>query len=91
MQMIEIKEEKREDTVLIKVFTNLQYVVLVGLLIAQAVVGVNFYIGQFIYLGVNIIAVVRNFVLRRPVPDKVKDCACFAVTVGLILFNYFLS
>lgn len=90
MQNIAIIEEKKTDTLMVKVFTNLQYLVLVGLLVGQSVVGVNFYIGQFIYLAVNLIAVVRNFVLNRPTPDKVKDAACLGVTIGLILFNYFL-
>lgn len=90
MQNITIIEEKKEDTLFIKIFTNLQYLVLVGLLVGQSIVGVNFYIGQFIYFAVNLIAVVRNFVLCRPTPDKVKDAACLGVTIGLILFNYFL-
>lgn len=91
MQMTEIRETKKEDSKMVVVFTNLQYLVLIGLLVAQSVVGANFYIGQFIYLGANIIAVVRNFVLHRPLPDKVKDCSCLGVTIGLILFNLFLS
>lgn len=91
MQMTKIRETKKEDSKMIVVFINLQYLVLIGLLVAQSVVGANFYIGQFIYLGANIIAVVRNFVLHRPLPDKVKDCSCLGVTIGLILFNFFLS
>lgn len=90
MQNVTIIEEKKTDTPMVKFFTNLQYLVLVGLLVGQSVVGVNFYIGQFIYLAVNGIACVRNFVLHRPTPDKVKDFACLGVTIGLILFNYFL-
>ena len=91
MQMTEFRETKKEDSKVTIVFTNLQYLTLIGLLVAQSVVGVNFYIGQFVYLGANLIAVTRNFVLHRPVPDKVKDCCCLGVTVGLILFNFFLS
>lgn len=91
MQTTEIRETKKEDSKVTIVFTNLQYLTLIGLLVAQSVVGVNFYIGQFVYLGANLIAVTRNFVLHRPVPDKVKDCSCLGVTIGLILFNFFLS
>lgn len=90
MQNVTIIEEKKEETLAVKIFVNLQYLVLVGLLVGQSVVGVNFYIGQFIYLAVNGISCVRNFVLHRPTPDKVKDFACLGVTIGLILFNYFL-
>ena len=74
-----------------KFFENLQFVVLIGLIVAQCVVGNNFYLGQFIYLGCNTISVARNFALDRPLADKVKDCACFGITLGLILFNYFLK
>ena len=74
-----------------KFFENLQFVVLIGLIVAQCVVGNNFYLGQFIYLGCNTISVIRNFALDRPLADKVKDCACFGITLGLILFNYFLK
>lgn len=88
--MMVFEENKREDSLFIKVFTNLQYLVLFGLLVGQCVVGVNFYMGQFIYLAVNTLAVVRCFVLGRPVPDKVKDFACAGVTLGLILFRYYM-
>lgn len=74
-----------------KFFENLQFVVLIGLIVAQCLVGSNFYLGQFIYLGCNTISVARNFALDRPLADKVKDCACFGITLGLILFNYFLK
>ena len=90
MQITEITKEKRNDSTVTKVFVNLQYLTLIGLLVAQSVVGVNFYIGQFVYLTANLIAVTRNFVLRRPIPDKVKDCSCLGVTIGLILFKFFL-
>lgn len=72
-----------------KFFENLQFVVLIGLIVAQCVVGENFYLGQGIYLGCNTISAIRCFVLKRPMADKVKDCACFAITLGLILFNFF--
>ena len=59
MQMTEIRETRKEDSKVTIVFTNLQYLVLIGLLVAQSV-------------------------------DKVKDCSCLGVTIGLILFNFFL-
>lgn len=71
-----------------KIFENLQFVVLVGLILGQCTVGENFYLGQFIYLTCNIISTTRNFVLKRAVADKVKDCACLGITLGLIAFNY---
>jgi len=72
-------------------FENLQYVVLALLIIGQCTVGANFYLGQFVYLLANCTAVIRNFKLRRPAADKVKDCACLAITIGLIIFNLFIK
>lgn len=70
-------------------FVNLQYVVLILLIIGQCTVGVNFYIGQIIYLIANAISVSRCFLLNRPTPDKIKDCSCLGITVGLIIFKIF--
>lgn len=69
---------------------NLQYFTLIGLILAQSVVGSNFYVGQTIYLIANTVATFRSFALNRPIADKVKDCACLGITIGLILFKYFL-
>lgn len=74
-----------------KIFENLHYVTLISLIVAQCVVSSNFYVGQGIYLLANVIATSRNFALDRPVPDKIKDCACLGITLGLIGFNYFLK
>lgn len=79
------KQKKREF------IENLQYVVLVALIVGQCTVGANFYLGQAVYLFANTVAVFRSFKLRRPAADKVKDCTCLAITVGLILFNLFLK
>lgn len=69
------------------VMENAQYVVLFSLIIAQCVVGKNFFLGQGIYLLANLISTVRCFVLKRPNADKIKDVACLAITLGLIIFN----
>lgn len=81
------KERKR--TMKKAFFENIQFVTLVLLIVAQCVVGSNFYVGQFIYLGANTIASTRDFVLNRSVADKVKDLSCLAITIGLIFFNFF--
>ena len=72
-----------------KFFENLQYVTLVLLIIGQCTVGSLFYVGQGIYLTANVISVVRCFALGRPVADKVKDCCCLAITVGLLVVKTF--
>lgn len=68
-----------------KIFTNLQYFILMGLIIAQCVIGKWYLVGQSIYLICNITSVIRCYVLKRPIADKVKDYACTAITFGLIL------
>lgn len=70
-----------------KVWENLQYIVLLLLMIGQGVVGNDFYVGQIVYLVANIIATTRSFVLSRPAADKVKDVCCLGLTVVLILFK----
>jgi hypothetical protein len=68
-----------------KIFENLCYVVLVGLIVAQCVIGKWYLIGQGLYLVCNLIQVTRDFALQRARADKVKDISCTAITIGLIL------
>lgn len=65
-------------------FVTLNYVVLGLLIVGQCTVGSNFMVGQCVYLAANVLAVTRNFVLDRPIADKVKECSCMAITIGLI-------
>lgn len=69
---------------MVKFFEVINYLVLMLLIAGQCVVGADWMIGQFIYLSANTISVVRCFVLKRPVADKVKDCSCMGITGGLI-------
>lgn len=80
MTQKEIKKMKRIE--------NLQYWVLVLLIVGQCTVGENFYIGQFVYLAANVISVSRSFALGRPAADKIKDVCCLAITMGLLAFNF---
>lgn len=66
---------------------NLQYLVLALLIVGQCTVSNNFWIGQTVYLIANLVSLSRCFLLNRPAADKVKDVACLAITLGLILFN----
>lgn len=68
-----------------KLFENLNYVVLMGLIVAQCVIGKWYLVGQGIYLFCNVISVTRSIVLKRPKADKIKDFSCTAITIGLIL------
>jgi hypothetical protein len=67
-----------------KIVENLQYIVLILLIVAQCTVGPWFLLGQSLYLAANVISVARSFYLERPTADKTKDCACLAITLGII-------
>lgn len=73
---------------MVKAIENLQFITLILLIIGQCVVGANFWIGQSVYLLANAISVFRCFALKRPTADKVKDCVCTGVTIGLMGFAY---
>ena len=72
---------------MIKKFENLQYFILILLIAGQCVVGESFFIGQGIYFLANFLLVIRTFVLRRPISDKVKDVAMLGITAGLIIMK----
>jgi len=74
-----------------KKIEDLQYLVLVLLIVGQCTVGANFWIGQCVYLLANVISVYRCFVLQRPAADKVKDICCLAITIGLLIFNLLIK
>lgn len=67
-----------------KVWKELNYLVLIALIVGQVVVKADFFIGQLVYLGANILSFVRCFVLQRPVADKIKDGCMLGITCGLI-------
>ena len=67
-----------------KFFEFVGYIVLIALIVGQCTVGSNFMIGQSIYLFANFCAVIRTFILKRPMADKIKECTCMAITMGLI-------
>lgn len=66
---------------------RMQYVVL-GLTIAgQVCIGVNYFLGQGLWLVANGITVCRNFKMHRPKADKVQGWFMLALTFGLIATN----
>ena len=67
-----------------KFFETLNYLILILVLVGQSTLGCSFYIGQGLFLIANALSVSRCWVLKRPRADKVRDCACLAVTIGLI-------
>lgn len=70
-------------------FENLQLLGLALTIIGQCLVGIWFLVGQVLWLLANTIAVARNFVLKRPLADKIKDVVLTAITLSLIILNVF--
>lgn len=66
------------------IWENAQFFVLALTIAGQMFVGVAFFIGQGLWAVANIISVIRDFILRRPVADIVKDSAMTAITIALI-------
>ena len=73
---------------IIKFFETLNYFILILVLVGQATLGCSFYIGQGLFLIANTLSFTRCFILKRPRADKVRDCACLAVTIGLISIKF---
>lgn len=69
----------------VTVWENMQLLTLMGSICGQTTIGMSFLLGQSLFLAANIIALTRNFVLHRPVADKVKDGCLTALTLGLII------
>ena len=79
-----MKDEKQERRK-IDVVENMQYITLALTVVGQITVGSIFLLGQGCWLVANIIAVARDFILKRPTADKVKDAAMLGITVGLVI------
>lgn len=77
----------KANSKLLEFITQLQYLTLIMLVAGQIVTKQSFLVGQFIYLGANLISVFRCFALDRPKSDTVKDASCLGITVGLIILT----
>ena len=64
---------------------NAQLITLGLTILGQITVGASFFIGQSAWLIANVISVTRDFILHRPLADKVKDITLLAITTGLIV------
>ncbi len=73
------------ETRIEKIFKELNYLVLIALIVGQCVVKADFLIGQFVYLFANVLSFSRCFILNRPLADKIKDGCCLGITCGLII------
>ena len=73
-----------------KAWNNIGYLVMALLLVGQITVGWLFMLGQGAYLVGNVLNVIRDFKLKRPAADKVKNVCFTAITIGLIVI-YFIK
>ena len=60
------------------------YIVLALTILGQMFVGMDYLIGQGMWLIANIITVSRDFALDRPTSDKIKNVSMLALTIGLV-------
>ena len=63
------------------------YLTLAFCVIGQIAVGYVYLFAQFIYLSANLIGTIRDFALDLPKPNKVRDIAFTAITIGLIIIR----
>lgn len=71
----------------IAVWENLQLVCLFGTILGQVLVGGLYFAAQSVWLSCNVLALVRDFVLKRPMADKVKNAGLCGVTIALIVLR----
>lgn len=76
--------ESESRTLSRAIWENIQFFVLALTIAGQMFVGVAFFIGQGLWAVANIISIIRDFVLHRPVADIVKDSVMTAITIALI-------
>ena len=63
------------------------YLTLALCVIGQITVGYGYLFAQFVYLTANVISSIRDFSLNLPRPNKIKDIAFTAITIGLIVIR----
>lgn len=80
--MEEMPKSKKE-----LIWENLQVLVLALTIAGQALVGGLYLVAQCIWLIANVIAFSRNFILQRPLADKIKDGAMVGLTSALIILR----
>ena len=69
------------------VWENLQLVCLFGTILGQILVGGLYFAAQSVWLACNVLALVRDFALQRPLADKIKNAGLCGVTIALIVLR----
>lgn len=86
----EMTMNKEEKTTTTKVWENLQYIVLGLTIVGQVITNVPMWgvlAAQSVWLVSNLIATVRDFILKRPTADKVKNICLTGITIGLVILG----
>ena len=63
------------------------YITLALCVFGQIAVGYVYLIAQFMYFVANILGVTRDFALKLPNANKVKDICFTGITIGLIVIR----
>ena len=82
-----MKDQKQKKDTKTLVWENLQLACLFGTILGQILVGGLYFVAQSIWLACNVLALVRDFALHRPLADKIKNAGLCAVTVALIILR----
>lgn len=81
------KVKKSKSEIKEIVWENLAVLCLAGTIAGQVLVGGLYLVAQSVWLGCNILALIRDFVLHRPNGDKVKNAGLCGVTIALIVLR----
>lgn len=83
------KEDNKINVTPEKVWEGVAYVCLALTVAGQVFTTMNVLIAQIVWLISNILFVARDFALKRPVSDKVKDVAMLGLTIGIVIVLIF--
>jgi hypothetical protein len=67
---------------------NLQYLILLLIILGQSISAVSVLGGQMSYLVANGVGIYHVFALKRPRADKVKNVACLGVTLTILVVKF---
>lgn len=72
-----------------KLWDNMSYVILFGLLFGfgQFAIGKNYILGQGAFIVVDVVVVVRDFILKRPKSDKIKNISMTIAACSVFAMN----
>lgn len=66
---------------------NVGYIVLFGLIAGQIAIGFNFVLGEAIYILTDLLILTRDFKLKRPKADIIKNAVLTVLASGALIAN----